>query len=447
MAAAAGRRPGPPRPRPRQRPDTAGWTSSSASSTTTSPPPASAAASPSHPTTTTSRGPGGPGPPAAARTPRTCPSGRFTTDHRPHLHGPDGKTWRPSMFLTLTCDSYGKVGPDGTPADPGQLRLPAGRTGRAPLPGAVRPAHPEPAPLPRLRRPVLRHHRAAETPRPARPPRLPRRHLPRRPAAVIAATYHQVWWPPTARRLGRTSCPSGTSHPAVPRPGTGELLPTWDQALDAIGPHDQPLHVARFGPKFDAQGVLAGTKDAGRCIGYLTKYLTKQLAACHTDSNAAAADTPPGSSTRCGTSPAHPPARTGSATASSPGTPGPACGPDTAGAKPTAARTSATPDAASWSPANGPARPSPTTAPTAKPGSSPPSASDLPATDPGRYNWERVTPDDPDHIPPTAASLHVLTDRARWQAALHTPAHEQQSQPSFGNRAGGSVMTGKHRIQ
>jgi hypothetical protein len=33
---------------------------------------------------------------------------------------PDGKRYRSSMFLTLTCDSYwiGKVGDDGTPADP-----------------------------------------------------------------------------------------------------------------------------------------------------------------------------------------------------------------------------------------------------------------------------------------------------------------------------------------
>ncbi|HEX3388953.1 MAG TPA: replication initiator, partial [Streptosporangiaceae bacterium] len=31
---------------------------------------------------------------------------------------PGGKTYRPSMFLTLTCDSYGKVGEDGTPASP-----------------------------------------------------------------------------------------------------------------------------------------------------------------------------------------------------------------------------------------------------------------------------------------------------------------------------------------
>jgi hypothetical protein len=31
----------------------------------------------------------------------------------------------------------------------------------------------------------------------------------------------------------------------------------------------------------DGVGVIAGTKDASRCIGYLTKYLTKQLGHCH----------------------------------------------------------------------------------------------------------------------------------------------------------------------
>jgi len=30
-----------------------------------------------------------------------------------------------------------------------------------------------------------------------------------------------------------------------------------------------------------AQVVLAGSKDAARCIGYLTKYLTKQVGDCH----------------------------------------------------------------------------------------------------------------------------------------------------------------------
>ena len=64
-------------------------------------------------------------------------------------------------------------------------------------------------------------------------------------------------------------------------PDTGEVLPTWDQALDAIGDQDEPRHVARFGARFDAQGVLAGSRDASRCIGYLTKYLTKHLGDCH----------------------------------------------------------------------------------------------------------------------------------------------------------------------
>ena len=74
-------------------------------------------------------------------------------------------------------------------------------------------------------------------------------------------------------------------------PETGEVLPTWDQALDAISDQDEPLHVARFGTRFDAQGVLAGSRDANRCIGYLTKYLTKQLGDCHelgTDAQASA---------------------------------------------------------------------------------------------------------------------------------------------------------------
>jgi hypothetical protein len=39
--------------------------------------------------------------------------------------------------------------------------------------------------------------------------------------------------------------------------------------------------VASFGVRFDAQGGLAGSKDAARCIGYLTKYLTKQLGDRH----------------------------------------------------------------------------------------------------------------------------------------------------------------------
>lgn len=78
-----------------------------------------------------------------------------------------------------------------------------------------------------------------------------------------------MWWPCTAVvRYDGNELPQW--HEATGRyidPGTGELLPTWDQALDAIGLDDEPLHVAKFGPRFDAQGVLAGSHDAKRCIG------------------------------------------------------------------------------------------------------------------------------------------------------------------------------------
>ena len=100
---------------------------------------------------------------------------------------------------------------------------------------------------------------------------------------VLAATYHQVWWPDTsAVRFEDGALPVWDEHAATYLdPPTGEVLPTWDDALDAIGDDDEPLHVARFGERFDAQGVLAGSKDAARCIGYLTNYLTNHVADWH----------------------------------------------------------------------------------------------------------------------------------------------------------------------
>ena len=77
-------------------------------------------------------------------------------------------------------------------------------------------------------------------------------------------------------------------------PATGEVLPEWDQALDAIGPDDEPWHLARFGIQFRADGVLAGSKDAAPCIGYLTKYLTKQVGDCRHADTTPSAPTPPG---------------------------------------------------------------------------------------------------------------------------------------------------------
>lgn len=62
-------------------------------------------------------------------------------------------------------------------------------------------------------------------------------------------------------------------------PDTHALLTTWDQALEALAGNKQaaPAHVVRFGPQIHSKGILGGSEEAGRHIGYLTKYLTKSV--------------------------------------------------------------------------------------------------------------------------------------------------------------------------
>ena len=332
---------------------------------------------------------------------------------------PDGKTFRPSLFVTLTCPSYGRVGEDGTPADPAAYDY--DRAARDALTfaalfdrfiqnlrrylgydvqyfAAIEPQR-------RLAPHVHIAMRGTVVPRRAAPGA--GRHLPpglvaRRQQVKYDGDELPVWDEATGGYLD---------------PATGEVLPTWDQALDAIGPDDEPWHVARFGVRFDAQGVLAGSKDAGRCIGYLTKYLTKQVGRL-----------PPGRHRR----PARPRRAAGRGAAVSavlaavrelapvrhpaqerPARPGPR---PRARARPTTPITSATPGAGCWSPASGPARRWPTTAPTARTGCW--RTLGVSATDPARYAWEPVAPADPDHMDHARRLLHAVADRARWQAAL-----------------------------
>ncbi len=189
----------------------------------------------------------------------------------PHTIGktypaPDGKTFRPSMFITLTCDSYGKVNADGTPADPGSYDYQR----------AARDALHFAALFDRLIQNLRRflgydlQYFAAVEPQRRLAPHI---HVAIRGTVsrtelrqVLAATYHQVWWPSTDTvHFGDGELP--VWHEASSRyldPATGEFLPTWDDALDAIGDQDEPLHVARFGPKFDAQGVLRSVRDFAR---------------------------------------------------------------------------------------------------------------------------------------------------------------------------------------
>jgi replication initiator protein RepSA len=243
---------------------------------------------------------------------------------------------------------------------------------------------------------------------------------------VIAATYHQVWWPAT----DHVRFEAGNLlvwHEASGRyldPATGELLPTWDEALDAIGDQDEPHHVARFGSRFDAQGVLAGSRDASRCIGYLTKYLTKHVADCH----AAETDAQHGHAERLAEALRYEP-----------------CSPTCAnwlryGITPKNPRAGLLPGqckgkahrrehlgyagrrvlvSRKWSGKTladhrGDRKDWLT------------ETLGLPATDPTRYRWERVEPDDDDYMPPTRRLLRSVADRLHWQQALNEARRKAQ---------------------
>ena len=165
------------------------------------------------------------------------------------------------MFVTLTCPGYGRVGSDGTPADP--ARYDYQRAAR----DALHFAALFDRFIQNLRRFLgydVQYFAAVEPQR-----RLaPHIHIAMRGTLsrtelrqVLAATYHQVWWPPTRHRSATTttSCRSGTRPAATTstppparscRPGTRPSTPS--------APADEPQHVARFGERFDAQGVLAG---------------------------------------------------------------------------------------------------------------------------------------------------------------------------------------------
>ena len=341
----------------------------------------------------------------------------------------DGKTFRPSLFLTLTCPSYGPVTTEGVPVDPSTYDYTV----------AARDALHFAALFDRfiqnLRRYVgadIQYFASIEPQRRLAPHvhlamrgTISRREL----REVIAATYHQVWWPATD-----TVCFDGDRLPvwdeataAYLDPETGELLTTWDQALDNIGPDDEPLHVARFGDRFDAQGVMAGSKDANRCIGYLTKYLTKQLGECHSFGNsvqeahaerlAEALRYEPCSPTcanwlRYGITPKNP--RKGLRPGACKGKAHRREYLGYAGRRVLVSRkwsgktlADHRADRKNWLT----------------------EMLDLPAPDPDQYVWELVAPGDSDHMPGPQRLLHVVADRMRWLQALDQ-ARRRAQEPS-----------------
>jgi len=250
---------------------------------------------------------------------------------------------------------------------------------------------------------------------------------------VLAATYHQVWWPATtdARFDGDCLPVWDEATGTYLDPATGEVLPTWDDALDAITDADQPRHVARFGARFDAQGVLAGSKDAARCIGFLTKYLTKQVADCHqadSDTGRAHAERLAEAlrfepcSPRCANwlrysiQPKNP--RPGLVPGACKGKAHDADHLGYAGRRVLASRkwsgktladhrADHRADRKNWLL----------------------DTLGVPATGPARYAWEPVAPGDPDHMDHARRLLHAVADRARWRAAL-AEARRQAGMPA-----------------
>jgi hypothetical protein len=101
---------------------------------------------------------------------------------------------------------------------------------------------------------------------------------------VRAGTYHQLWWPPHDQPVYVDRLPVWTDR-GYTDPATGAVLPTWAEALDALGddPEARPAHVVRFGEQDNIQGLLAGTPGAERAIGYLCKYVTKAVGRTYDD--------------------------------------------------------------------------------------------------------------------------------------------------------------------
>jgi hypothetical protein len=185
--------------------------------------------------------------------------------------------FRPSMFVTLTCDSYGRVRQDGTPIDPHSYDY------RRAARDAVHFASLVDRWWQNLRRVVgwdVQYFATVEPQRRA----APHLHTALRgsiPHEVIrqvtAATYHQVWWPHHDRILytdGRLPVWEPTVKGFIDR-DTRQPLKSWAEALEGVS---EPAHVVTFGPQVHSKGILGGTDDAGQHVRYLTKYLAKSVA-------------------------------------------------------------------------------------------------------------------------------------------------------------------------
>ena len=184
--------------------------------------------------------------------------------------------YRPSTFLTLTLESYGRVDAHGAALDPDHYDYRQ----------AARDAIHFPALLDRFWQNTRRcvgwdvqyfgtiepQQRGAPHFHAALRGTIPRAEL----RAITAATYHQVWWPAHDQPIyhGDHVPVWNTRAKTFTDPDTGAPLPTWEQACQEL---TEPAHVVRFGTQVHVKGILGGTEEAGRHVGYLTKYLAKSM--------------------------------------------------------------------------------------------------------------------------------------------------------------------------
>jgi hypothetical protein len=197
---------------------------------------------------------------------------------------PDGKTYRPSMFVTLTLGSYGRVTAEGVPVDPQRYDYRRAALDALHFPKLVDRFWQN------LRRCAGYQVQYFSTIEPQRrfAPHLHaaiRGAIPRQVLRCVrAATYHQLWWPAHDTPVYIERLPIWTDQ-GYADPDNGELLPSWADALDALDadPDAEPAHVVRFGDQDNIQGLTAGTPGAERAIGYLCKYVTKAIGRTYDD--------------------------------------------------------------------------------------------------------------------------------------------------------------------
>ncbi len=182
--------------------------------------------------------------------------------------------FRPSMFVTLTCDTYGRVREDGTPVDMASYDY------RRAARDAVHFSSLVDRWWQNLRRVVGWDVQYFATVEPQKRT-APHLHAALRGAIphevlrqVTEATYHQVWWPPHDEPIyGGDRLPVWDARAkGFVDPEKHEPLTPWEEAVEEV---EEPAHVVTFGRQVHSKGILGGTEEAGRHIGYLTKYLTK----------------------------------------------------------------------------------------------------------------------------------------------------------------------------